>query len=370
MQKSEQQTKHVTKRVLRQASEVCRAIFKRMTLTERRLLYCALSQIDPDEKVDSSRIFFVHASDLQLFVDPLAGSSSSVYGSTYRNMAKAAGTLIKKTITLRDEIINNHKFEKSTLTLLTKVAYDPKSGTIALRVNEELLPLFSELKDTLFTYCEIFDFAGMRSIYAMDLYVWLMQYEHFRGGGLEVKDEAEWIVDIDELRTRFDRDLPWNRLKQKVIDIAVDQINEAPYAKFTVSYELDENTKIGRRYTRVIFKTKTRVSPDNWKLSESQISMFATWLSKEQTDKLHLPTKITPDGFTPRSCMKELIKKDLLPSTYWTIADSMSEKQMYSIYLERLHDINFVSSIWKEVLFDLGARLPKQKSQQTSPENL
>ena len=279
--------------ILRQANEINRCIL-RCTLTERRLIYLALSQIKSDEEIDSKRKFVVRARDLIA----LTGSAETTasHSHVYKAMKQAAEQLTSKYITIRYPIIHNHLFEKAMLPIVSYTAYDSKTASIEIRFNDELLVAFSQLKDTLFTYCQMEDFVGMRSTYAMALYLMLMQYMHEKGCGLSVKATGWCDIEIKDLKAVFEcDDMPWFRFRQKKIDVAIAGINEATNAKFTVTnLKLIEDSKVGRQYTRVMFFMEAR--DKDKELSEAKRAFYAAVLAGQKkykyNDKILDPSQI------------------------------------------------------------------------------
>jgi plasmid replication initiation protein len=136
------------------------------------------------------------------------------------------------------------------------IRVNPKSGTVSMRLNEDMKPYLLELKEK-FTQYSLVYILGMRSQYAIRLYEILKSYE-YRG---------RWQVGIDELKrilmaSEYER---WSNFKQKVLDTALREIKEL------TDLEVDFAViKKGRKFTDIEFIIKQK--DDN--------SQTAAWLER------------------------------------------------------------------------------------------
>ncbi|MCL2375374.1 MAG: replication initiation protein [Firmicutes bacterium] len=116
----------------------------------------------------------------------------------------------------------------------------PKSGTITLRLSEEMKPHLLELKKQ-FTQYELIHTLAMRSQYAIRLYELLKSYEY----------RKKWVVDIDELKRLLTAEnyTTFKDFRVRVIEIALREINTL--TDINIEYEA---IKKGRRFAEIEFK--------------------------------------------------------------------------------------------------------------------
>ena len=128
--------------------------------------------------------------------------------------------------------------------------YFSNSATIELAFTSEVLPLISELEKR-FTQYEIEQVAGLQSRYAIRLYEMLMQW---RSNGQTPELSLKTIRDrLGLLENEYKRMCDF---KSRVIDVAIDQINE--HTDIKASYE---QHKEGRSITGFTFTFKPKQKP-------------------------------------------------------------------------------------------------------------
>ena len=131
-----------------------------------------------------------------------------------------------------------------------RAVYFSNSATIELAFTSEVLPLISELEKR-FTQYEIEQVAGLQSRYAIRLYEMLMQW---RSNGQTPELSLKTIRDrLGLLENEYKRMCDF---KSRVIDVAIDQINE--HTDIKASYE---QHKEGRSITGFTFTFKEKPKP-------------------------------------------------------------------------------------------------------------
>lgn len=232
----------------------------RLSTVESRIVLSAIAQAHQQKKLDSETTYWVLASNL---VD-LGSDKDAVYSQ----IRKASETLFDRSITLRENDDVHRTFR-----WVYEVLYDKGEGRIGLKFAPSMLPFLSEVKKA-FTQYELSDIAGMQSEYAIRIYAMCMQFK-----------DTGWVeMSLSELRNALELGEKYKSIsmfRQKVLDVAVNQINKAVNAKITVRYEL---RKHGRRFDAVRFTFSRREENQNPKiltLTEPQAMLFATKLVNE-----------------------------------------------------------------------------------------
>lgn len=214
----------------------------------------------------------------------------------------------------------------------------------------------------LFTYLTLEEIGGFRSQYTAPLYMMLSQYMHEKDSGLSVKRNGWFLINIDELRIRFDLSDKYQSyydFKRYVLDTAVKQINESKFTKFNVDYIPVEESKKGKQYTQIHFNMIRRDIAEGMKtpvfeftLTEKQVESYSNLLAGV------FPPKTAKKPYNYKEffsyCHKEgLIKEDigdLLPNLRKNVVKC------------RLRDSEFVSKIFKSWLRPLGYRPKRLKA--------
>jgi plasmid replication initiation protein len=158
-----------------------------------------------------------------------------------------------------------------------EVQFLDSQSVIGIRFSKPILPFISNLSRE-FTKYALSDIAGINSGYGIRIYELLVQYRQI----------GKREISVDNLRTMLElgKKYPlFADFKKRVIDTAVDQINE--YSPLRVTYE---QKKTGRKVTHITFsfKEKTRsigqeskdIPKEFYKLTDAQINMFGNQLSR------------------------------------------------------------------------------------------
>ena len=276
-----------------------------LSVSEQRLLLSALAQIPKNEPVDPKQAYYITRDD---FVRLGANADQAT-----RDIRNATKDLMRKTLLIDTNagVLEFHwlsevlRFDKNAdarlklkypnpedyknyinglrkYNLLESLPFGRHSDDIVARVvfDSRILPLLSELKSN-FTQFLIDDVAGFSSVYSFRFYQMMMQF----------KSTGYCKISLDDLRyslALFDKYQATKDLKKRVIDTAINEINEkTPY---TVKYEL---IKTGRKFTHLELKFKLKAEPQKakslrdthtpdlfHKMSDSQINAFGNQLAK------------------------------------------------------------------------------------------
>ena len=211
-----------------------------LSLTEQRLILLAIIQARA-EKLTNSNEFKVRVS-----------SYINAYGvqdaTAYEAIKKATETLRTRYFTF--ERVVDGEPEKVVSNWVQSIAYAENSSYIKIKFTDDVMPLITQLEKH-FTSYELEQVKDLTSIYAIRLYEMMMQW---RSSGQTQQ------IPIDELRHKLgiepDQYQKMSNFKAKVLDTAIDQINE--HTDIKASYE---QHKEGRSITGFTFVFKPKPKP-------------------------------------------------------------------------------------------------------------
>lgn len=252
-------------------NKLIRASYK-LTVNEIRLILVAISQMPKDdEPVDPKKAYYITKDDfVRLGVEPK---------NVAREIRSACKDLLGRTLTIKTSIgdlgthwVHNILHFKSELFERLKKEYPNSENdeefinslrlhnlmdslpiiansddNIIARVvlHEDVIPYISQLKQQ-FTQLMLDDVAGFSSFYSYRIYLMMMQFQ----------STGYCKIHLDALREALDLKDKYEAtkdLKVRVIDTAVDEINEkSPYK---VTYEM---VKTGRKFTYLNLRFKLK----------------------------------------------------------------------------------------------------------------
>jgi plasmid replication initiation protein len=168
--------------------------------------------------------------------------------TAYEALQKAVDTLINRRFSYY-RIVNDQQ-EKVTTNWVQSVAYATNESYIKIQFTDAVMPLITQLEKH-FTSYQLEQVKDLSSIYAIRLYELMMQW---RATGKTQQ------IPIDELRYKLgiepDQYKQMVNFKKKVLDFAIDQINE--HTDIKASYE---QHKEGRSITGFTFTFKPKQKP-------------------------------------------------------------------------------------------------------------
>lgn len=196
-----------------------------LNLNELRIIFCAITKI-PTNDVLNTDIYYVNAEDLI----SLGANKKTVYSQ----IKNAADTLPNRYVVLPDD--------RTKFFWIKSIDYKTGEGRVGLQFSNELLPYIALIKNN-FTKFQLEEIADLKSIYAIRVYSMLMQF----------RDKGTLFISVDELRKRLvltDKLIKYADFKKRVIDAAIDQINQSLSTEIFV--DLSEK-KRGRKVDSLIF---------------------------------------------------------------------------------------------------------------------
>lgn len=234
-----------------------------LSAVEQRIVLAAISRIPKNQPITDDELYPVSVNELQLL---------GVHEKTaYRDLKEGINRLYERSINLSVD-------DKSIkMRWVQEVQFLDSQSVIGIRFSKPILPFISNLSRE-FTKYALSDIAGINSGYGIRIYELLVQYRQI----------GKREISVDTLRTMLElgKKYPlFADFKKRVIDTAVDQINE--YSPLRVAYE---QKKTGRKVTHITFsfKEKTRsigqeskdIPKEFYKLTDAQINMFGNQLSR------------------------------------------------------------------------------------------
>ena len=230
-----------------------------LSLTEQRLILLAIIQARAEKKMTSSNEFKVQVSS---YINAFGVERSTAYEA----LQKAVDTLINRRFSYY-RIVNDQQ-EKVTTNWVQSVAYATNESYIKIKFTDDVMPLITQLEKH-FTSYQLEQVKDLSSIYAIRLYELMMQW---RSSGKTQQ------IPIDELRYKLgiepDQYKQMVNFKTKVLDFAIDQINE--HTDIKASYE---QHKEGRSITGFTFtfkeKSKPKVKADEVSRDEATGDLFS-----------------------------------------------------------------------------------------------
>lgn len=232
-----------------------------LSAVEQRIVLAAISRIPKSQPITDDELYPVSVNELQLL---------GVHEKTaYRDLKEGINRLYERSINLSID-------DKSIkMRWVQEIQFLDSQSIIGIRFSKPILPFISNLSRE-FTKYALSDIAGINSGYGIRIYELLVQYRQI--GKREISVES--LRSMLELGKKYPL---FADFKKRVIDTAVDQINEC--SPLSVSYE---QKKTGRKVTHILFSFKEKSKSINqnneqdkvYKLTDAQINMFGNQLSK------------------------------------------------------------------------------------------
>ena len=240
-----------------------------LDLAEQRLILLAIIE------ARNSGQGITHDSLLRIHASNYAKQFGVNDKTAYTVVKDASKGLFDRYVTYHDKNPKNGKDRSFHCRWVDKIGVEPDSGVVYMRFTSDVVPLITRLESH-FTSYEIDKVANLTSIYAIRLYELIIQW---RDNGVTQRYK------IDELRQKLGVEpgqyKKMSNFKMRVLDLAIDQINE--HTDITVK---TEQHKTGRTITAMSFTFKVKKAPepiakdDGYiKMTDSQIKTFSNKLA-------------------------------------------------------------------------------------------
>lgn len=208
----------------------------RLDLTEQRLILLAIQNSrETQQGINSDDLLTITASEY-------ASQFNINVRTAYEQLKNACDTLFYRHVVLHDTHKPTNLPRQIKTRWVAAIAYVEKAAIVQIQFSSMIVPYITRLESE-FTSYKIQSVSQMTSSYAIRLYELIVQWGKIGRREISLVD-LKVMLDIQAEKT-YER---LDRFKAKVIDIAVNQINE--YSDLTVTYD---QRKSGRTVTHLIF---------------------------------------------------------------------------------------------------------------------
>lgn len=179
-----------------------------LTLQQQKIVLYLISQIERNDKE-----FKLYSFSIQQFCKVCGINYTS--GKNYNDLKEAIKEIAQKVLWIK---LPNGK--ETTVRWIEKAYIDRNTGTIEIRLDEDMKPYLLQLKDN-FTQYELVWTLQFNSKYSIRLYE-LIKSIHYHD-----LDPYERTYDIDELKRLLDAETykTYQHFKDRALQVAVDEIN-------------------------------------------------------------------------------------------------------------------------------------------------
>lgn len=207
-----------------------------MTTKEKELLLACISQIDSrSDTADISKQtkFTVTVQEMKdLFY------KSKSQDNAFRDLEQASNRLFDREVTIK---LEGDKWMRTRF--VSSVLFNPDSSEVTLAFAEDILPYLTQLKAN-FTKYKLIEITELSSIHAIRLYelivMWVNQYQYSKQLDL---DDFRYIMGVKDKYKQF------GQLRERVIETAINEINENTNYKVSIEYR-----KVKRTYVSLTLK--------------------------------------------------------------------------------------------------------------------
>jgi len=241
-----------------------------LTLQEQKIILYLISKIKPND----NNFDFIDQDFIIVEFCKICGIDHD-NGKNYKNLKNTIKTLANKSAWISKDADTD-----TLIRWINKATISKKSGTIKIRLDEELKPYLLLLKEQ-FTQYELLYILAMQSQYSIRLYELLKSYEYQKRKTFKI-DELKRLLSAEN----YDRFVDFKRY---VLIISMREINEL--SDLNVTYEL---TKTGRKFTDINFFINIKDDLDD---------RLKTWAN---IDKIISPGQISLyERMNEKSCLPE-----------------------------------------------------------------
>lgn len=174
-----------------------------LTVAEQKIVLRLIQLIQPND--DS---FKWYSFSVQEYCDLCGIDRSS--GGNYQYLKKSIQTLSDKSFWVK---LPNGK--DTLCRWIQKARAEEGSGTIEIRLDEDLVPYLLQLKSN-FTAYSLCNILGMKSKYSPRIYELVKSYEY----------KKHFEISIEDLKTMLDAgNYEYKHIRQKILDVATKEIN-------------------------------------------------------------------------------------------------------------------------------------------------
>ena len=208
-----------------------------LSLNANKLIKLAIMQVKPDDEEFSPYVFHI-----PVLADTLGISSSNVY----RDIENLCNEILENPVKFKRTNINKKTGRKDIkwagIPWVKRCEYDTGTGYGYIKLNDELKPFLLGLKKYYTQYVGD-DLMAMKSNYSARVLEILLSKINIK---IIPREGIHVILDVEELKESLDVESKYTKFgnfRQKVLDVAVNEINKATH--YTISYEyIKEKNKV------------------------------------------------------------------------------------------------------------------------------
>jgi plasmid replication initiation protein len=215
----------------------------RLTMVEQQLLLMAIVE---------ARVAAIDFTDLpKKGITIRAADFVAMFGtdskSAYHQIKSAIDILFERHLTTHDIDPTTGFPRINKFRWISKASYVDGAGNVSIIFTDDVIPYFTNLEEQ-FTAYRIQQIGNLSSVHAIRIYEFLLRFKSTGVRFFEVQKLRDTLGLIDEYPL-------FANLKAKVLDVAVEQINE--HTDLKISYK---TRKTGRRITHLDFSIKEKSS--------------------------------------------------------------------------------------------------------------
>lgn len=260
----------------------------RLDLAEQRIILFAIKEArETGQGLDANNFLTIRAADY-------AAQFNIPTKQAYEQIKDAATALFMRSLVLYDIHPESGKERVTKARWVSAASYIDGEGSIQLQFSGVIVPYITMLERE-FTSYRLAAISNVTSAYAIRMYELLIQWGNT--GSREV--ELSWLKQTLAVENSYDA---IKDLKKRVIDVAVDQINQ--HSDLALSYT---QRKTGRTVTHLIFsfskKTQALKQPKTRQLAG------AGGMSKKEIERLARPGETYEEA-------EERIRKSMQPELF------------------------------------------------------
>ena len=219
------------------SNELIQKFKNTFSLQEMKIINFIISRIKSPKYDSDFNVIKVHIKELANEI-----GYESVNGKAYKDIKKALSLLSKQQSDFIEIVTKDGRVEETIVRWLEKPRVDKATGMVTLKLDDDLKPYLLNLKKN-YTKFEWLYTKAMQSKYSVKLYELLKSWEKTRQGVKEFNlDDLKNYIDAPDSYKNF------NTFKKRVLDIALEEINEI--TDLLVSYE---TKKKGKKVIGLIF---------------------------------------------------------------------------------------------------------------------
>jgi plasmid replication initiation protein len=229
----------------------------RLSLTEQQMILYSIVQCRDEQcGLSADKPVTIVATD---FARRFGLDDSNVH----RQLKEATATLYERDVRIHDTDPNTGKPRVVNTRWISDRAYIDGAGRVEITFAPRMIPFITRLESE-FTSYRLEKIGNMSSIHAVRLYELLVQYLSIGSREIEIAWLKTTLCIADEYKAIKD-------LKKRVIDVAIDQINE--HSDIQVTYT---QRKTGRAVTHLIFSIKAKEPPKPKTVNQKKKSLEIT----------------------------------------------------------------------------------------------